>query len=215
MTSQSGNATTLACEEGCGCKFPHAKAFVLSIDGVDHFFCCSDCADSYRRNFSTETSQVLHDHVVAGQTVADLGCGLGHYTAMLSGLVAPHGHVYATDVKVQRIRLLRDTLRRMGKESIVTAKVTPSARLPFIPNESLDFVLSNDVLCCLNSRSTAIREINRILKHNGLAYIRASRASPTGVSPIQEGEWSNLMSPFRRIRSGGDETIRWAFVSKR
>jgi SAM-dependent methyltransferase len=204
----------LTCEEGCGCRFSQANAYVASIDGADRWFCCSDCADTYAGRVSTPTAEVLRTHVVTGQTVADLGCGSGYYASLVSDFVGPAGRVHAVDSRPERLQQLEARIAHRAGGGEVQVHVAPTNQLPFLPDESVDFVLSNNVLCCRNERRSAIPEMLRILKPGGLVYIRAALRPSENVRPIETGEWEALLSPFVRIRGGEDSESRWALLRK-
>ena len=209
-----GGAVELSCEEGCGCRFPVARAFILNLDGADRFFCCSDCADTFERNLSTEAADILRSHVGPGQVVADLGCGSGHYTTILAELVGEDGLVYATDTVPQRVHQTMAALKLRKTADRVVAQVSTPGLHAFIPDASLDFVLSNNVLCCTNDRHGEVREIDRMLKSGGTLFVRAVGRSPAGVRSIEEDEWAGLFRGFRPMESEGVGPARWRLVKK-
>ncbi|MCL4316893.1 MAG: class I SAM-dependent methyltransferase [Candidatus Thermoplasmatota archaeon] len=200
------------CEDGCGCRFKGKDAFISRIEGMDHYFCCSDCADGYQRRISSETEKVIRAHVHEGYTVADIGCGNGNYTSLLSELVGTGGMVYATDLNPE---MTGKTLANLGEASRKRVRMHTSAAhdLSFIESGTVDFVLCNNVLCCTNRRDLVVREIGRILRPGGSAYIRVSRISVEGVSQITDAEWGKLFSSFAHIECGSDVGLRWAILS--
>ena len=219
MTENQSSETTVdngecACEEGCGCRVSRHDAFVLRIDGADHVFCCSDCADTFANAASTETATMLRANVARGQTAADIGCGSGRDTKLLSKLVGPGGLVYAVDSRRERLDHFGAPRGRADDRGEVRVRVAAAHRLRFIPDGSVDFVLSNNVLCCTNERFAAVQEIARILRPGGTAYLRVSRLSSEGASPLTDEEWDRILSSFRLRESGRDSATRWALVVK-
>ena len=184
----------------------------MSIDGEDHFFCCSDCAAAYQQKLETPTAGVLRQHVRRGQTVADIGCGSGHYSFLLADLVGPHGTVYAVDDNPTRVGELREALGKRHPTGGVRLLTASADRLDAIPAQSVDFVLSNNVLCCSDRRSEAAREINRILRPDGIAYLRVSKVLTKGARPMAGPEWDTLLSSFMILGRGEDRGYRWAVV---
>ena len=150
--------------------------------------------------------------MLQGQTAADIGCGSGYYTALLSGLVTSAGFVYAIDSRPERLARLEVRRAKITKGGEIRARVASADALTFIPDASVDFVLSNNVLCCINDRSSAVQEVARILRTGGSAYIRATRTPSENVTPISQDEWEMLLSRFRMVRDGGDDVTRWALL---
>jgi|GEM_PF-3596646 SAM-dependent methyltransferase len=206
---------SLKCEDGCGCLFERRDAFVLSIDGEAHFFCCADCADAYQGTLKTPTLDILRKHIRPGETVADLGCGSGHYTFLLSDLVGPQGTVIAVDPDPALVRQLEEGLKKKPSASNIRVHVSPAERLRDIRTGSVDFVLSNNVLCCTDLRKEAVDELVRILRPGGTAYLRASKILTKGSQPISEPEWNSLLHPFVILDRGTDASARWALLRRR
>lgn len=214
MTGARGVRPGLICEEGCGCRFGRRNAWVLSIDAEDHFFCCSDCGDAYLGRLETPTVAILRDHVRPGQTVADLGCGSGFYTFRLADLVGPEGTVIAVDRDPRLVRRLREVQAKRRSARNVHLRVSPAERLRGIASGTVDFLLSNNVLCCTDLRSESVGEIARVLKPGGRAYLRASKILTQSARPISDSEWDALLSPFLPLRRGADASVRWAIVQR-
>ena len=57
-------------------------------------------------------------YVTAGQVVADLGCGSGHYTLAFAKRVGPDGKVYAIDSDEKVIRRVKEKARQHGHHNI-------------------------------------------------------------------------------------------------
>jgi ubiquinone/menaquinone biosynthesis C-methylase UbiE len=184
------------------------------IDGAAHRFCCADCADSYQKILGTETGKILREHVGLGMRVADLGCGSGFYSVQLAERIGPKGHVYALDLDPTNVRRTEEYLARRGLLDRVTVGEATVGRLALLPDGALDFLLSNNVLCCTNDRAGARREIVRVLRSGGVAHVRVSDVSPRGVRPLSEGEWIRWLTPFRRLDGGVEAGARWALLMK-
>jgi ubiquinone/menaquinone biosynthesis C-methylase UbiE len=205
---------TLSCEEGCGCLVAPEGGVIAVIDGATHTFCCSDCADSYQEKQTTETARAIGKLVRTGQQVADIGCGSGFYTAQLAGKVGTSGHVFAVDSDAKNLRRASEYLTRRGIADRATFRRLSAGRLPFASDGTLDFVLSNNVLCCTNERGAAVLEIFRVLKPGGIAYVRVVDITPKGVRPVSTREWERLFADFRRLTSGAGSGVRWTILAK-
>lgn len=203
----------LDCEEGCGCRFERAKAFVISIDGVDRFFCCSDCAEKFENVLLTKAASAVREHVPKGSTVADIGCGTGYYTRLMLSTVGKNGRVYAADADPAVVERARRALKASRRSRRLVLRVAPAEDLRFVPDASLSFLLSNNVICCMDDRDAAVREIRRTLKPSGVAYVRISLMEVEGVRPMTVEEWGTLLSRFTVRDRGSKGDVRWALVS--
>jgi ubiquinone/menaquinone biosynthesis C-methylase UbiE len=153
-------------------------------------------------------------YVKDGQVAADLGCGPGFYTLALADCVGNEGKVYAVDSDEKSIQVLEKKVARGGYNNVETHE-TSASDLSFIKNESVDFILANGLLCCVSPQQleSTVREMKRILKPKGLAYLSAGKG---WGSYMNEEKWNEIIEGFRVERSGnpmiGD---RWATVSKK
>lgn len=151
-------------------------------------------------------------YVTEGQAVADLGCATGYYTLALAECVGPDGRVYAVDLDGERIARLQQRVRERGYCNVETHAAS-AAELDYIPDASVDFVLANGLLCNMpNDRPLAVREINRILKPGGMAYLSLGMPRPIGY--VSRAEWEEILAGFVVERRGGG-LQKWAHVYKK
>jgi ubiquinone/menaquinone biosynthesis C-methylase UbiE len=153
-------------------------------------------------------------YVKKGQVVADLGCGPGFYTLALADCVGNEGKVYAVDSDEKVIQDLKKKVEKGSHQNIET-HASSASDLNFIIDGSVDFILANGLLCSIAPKQleSAVREMKRILKPKGQAYLSAAKG---WRSYINEEKWNKILEGFRVERSG-DPTIgdRWAIVSKK
>lgn len=109
---------------------------------------------------------------VTGRRILDVGCGNG----IISHYFSRHNDVTGVDV---------EDLRRDSSTGFEYIRVD-SARLPFA-KESFDIVLSHHVIEHIPDQEFHLREMHRVLKHGGLAYL----GTPNRSSPIMEGHVGN------------------------
>jgi len=156
----------------------------------------------------------IRKYVSSGITVADVGCGPGHFTISMAEAVGPKGKVYAADSDPKSIEVLKAESKHKGFQNIIDARTTSAANLQFIPDRSVDFAFANGVLCCMTDHVGVVGEIKRILKPNGLAYISVTKVfrkkDPKAVT-IQE--WKRILAGFKVQEMGEGLTNRWATVS--
>ena len=99
--------------------------------------------------------------------ILDLGCGSGRNFVPL-----PDQEIYATDISSKMIEIARQTAKER-KVNLVEAKVTTASEQPFNDN-TFDHILCHAVIHCITTkeeRQKTFREIQRILKPNGTAYV--------------------------------------------
>jgi ubiquinone/menaquinone biosynthesis C-methylase UbiE len=153
-------------------------------------------------------------YVKKGHVVADLGCGPGFYTLALADCVGNEGKVYAVDSDEKVIQDLKKKVEKGSHQNIET-HASSASDLNFIIDGSVDFILANGLLCSIAPKQleSAVREMKRILKPKGQAYLSAAKG---WGSYINEEKWNKILEGFRVERSG-DPTIgdRWAIVSKK
>jgi ubiquinone/menaquinone biosynthesis C-methylase UbiE len=167
----------------------------------------------FRRLFG-RPQKLVRSYVANGQVVADLGCGPGFYTLTLADLVGPEGKVYAVDSDEKVIRTVKKKADEFGCCNI-EAHTSSASDLSFIKDASVDFILAHGLLCSMapHQHESAVKEMRRVLKPSGRAYLSAARGF---YSYMSQEEWEKILEGFRVERRGdgfywfGD---RWAAVS--
>ena len=70
--------------------------------------------DNPVRRLIHKPQKVLGNYVKEGMTVMDLGCGMGHFSIGMAGLVGPTGKVIAVDLQQKMLDILGNRARRAG-----------------------------------------------------------------------------------------------------
>jgi ubiquinone/menaquinone biosynthesis C-methylase UbiE len=162
------------------------------------------------RSLFESSQSLIVPYVKNGHVVADLGCASGYYTFALAKCVGPEGKVYAVDLDETCIRAIVKRMENEGYQNI-EAHASSASDLSFIKDESVDFVLANGLLCSMaDQRPDAVKEIKRILKLNGQAYLSLGFPPPLGF--VNRAEWEKILEEFRVERRGGSFQ-KWALVS--
>lgn len=116
----------------------------------------------------TEIPKILKQHL---QTIpislADFGCGDGPWFNILQreGYITADQPVFAIDLEPQRLRRVQE---RFPWISIIVA---PADSVPQIATGMLDLVISTMVMEHVPDETKYLREIHRVLKPGGKAYI--------------------------------------------
>ncbi len=165
----------------------------------------------FARRFENPKKRV-EPYVKKGQVAADLGCNKGFYTLALAERVGPEGKVYAVDLKESFVRETEKKAKEQGYDNI-EFHASSASDLNFIKDESVDFVLANGLLCNMPEyRQLAVREIKRVLKPAGRAYLSLGTYAP--LTFVSRAEWKKILRGFKIEQKGG--LIQpWALVSKR
>lgn len=172
--------------------------------------------DNPLRRLVTRPKKFVSRYLSRRAVAADLGCGPGFYTVPMAETVGPEGKIYAIDSHEKSIKALKSKISKHGYQNI-DARVASAAQVGFIPDHSLDFILSNEVLCCMVDHEGAVREMKRLLKHGALAYLSVGRSLGWKRDPrdVSKEEWRQILEGFQVIREKASLTGRWAVVSLR
>jgi ubiquinone/menaquinone biosynthesis C-methylase UbiE len=103
----------------------------------------------------------------------DLGCGRGEYAIIASDIVGNEGEVYGIDLWEEGINSLREEASARGSSNIKALVADAGKRVP-LKNLSIDVCFMATVfhdLVLANTAETALQEISRVLKKEGILAI--------------------------------------------
>jgi len=106
--------------------------------------------------------------IQAGAIVLDFGAGSGSYSIPAAQLIGPTGKVYAADIHPLAIKEIRQKAEIKGIKNIHTILTDYETKLP---DSSIDVVLLFYVLHDFKNPDSIIRELDRILKPNGVLAV--------------------------------------------
>ncbi len=149
-------------------------------------------------------------YIKVGMTVLDHGCGPGFYTIPIAKKVGDEGLVYAVDSDEKQIRVLQRKLERLNIHNV---KTIVSRDLSQIPSNTVDFLLSKDVLCCTVLHKELAEEIKRVLKPNGLAYVTIRKGFGSDPRNITSKELFSLF-PDSLIKKDGAFTASVLYMKR-
>ena len=125
--------------------------------------------------------------ITPGMSVADFGCGGGHFTFMLSKKVGEQGMVYAVDVQAPPLEMIRARAQSEGIKNIQTIRANLEVpRGSTISDASQDIVLLANVLFQSPKKEAIIQEAKRILKPEGKLVLIEWRKGVGGFGPPDE-----------------------------
>ncbi|MGO9764530.1 MAG: class I SAM-dependent methyltransferase [Myxococcaceae bacterium] len=117
-----------------------------------------------------------------GQTVADVGAGVGYHAWRLAARVGPSGRVYATDLQPEMLALLRATMAQRDVHNVLPILATTDST--GLPDASVDLALLVDVYHEAADPQAFLRQLRRALKASGRLVLVEFRAEDPSV-PIR------------------------------
>jgi ubiquinone/menaquinone biosynthesis C-methylase UbiE len=121
-------------------------------------------------------------NIPKGATVADIGAGSGYITALLARRVGPAGKVYANDIQVRMLDLLRRYIDRQKLTNV--QPVLGAIDDPKLPANSIDLALMVDVYHEFSEPQKMLRGIRAALKAEGRMALIEYRGEDPSV-PIR------------------------------
>lgn len=181
--------------------------------GIDDRRFPSFVLDNIVRRVLQPPRRFLSKYVRPGDAVADLGCGSGHFTIPLSRIVGRDGRVLAVDFDGRAIARLLRKAERQGLDHLLEAHTSSAAEIDFVEAGSFDFVLAEGLLCCMTDHAGAMRQIRRILRPTGRAYLSVMKAGrERDPRTVTAQEWASILSAVQVVESGEGPFTRWALV---
>lgn len=120
--------------------------------------------------------------IAPGQTVADLGAGVGYMTWRMAQRVGPQGTVYGQDIQPYMLEQLQKNMRERGITNVKT--VLGGLTDPKLPAASLDLLLMVDVYHEFSEPQKMLRGIREALKPGGRLVLIEYRGEDPAV-PIR------------------------------
>jgi ubiquinone/menaquinone biosynthesis C-methylase UbiE len=122
--------------------------------------------DNVFRRYLHEPEEIVGPYVHPGDTVLDVGPGMGYFTIPIARLVGPNGLVIAADIQGQMLRALTKRANRARLAERIRPHLS-TARSIGIP-EKVDFALAFWMIHEVPSKKAFIKEIRSTLKSNAL-----------------------------------------------
>jgi ubiquinone/menaquinone biosynthesis C-methylase UbiE len=144
-----------------------------------------------RKLDSEERRRVLPPHETLrrlglgpGETVADVGCGVGYFSLPAAEIVGSAGRVFALDTSDDMLEELRKRLRDQG---IRTVEPRRSGETTLgLPEGSVGFVLLSNVLHEIDGLDALLSDVHRVLKPEGrVAIIEWKKVAMEDGPPVE------------------------------
>ena len=120
-----------------------------------------------------------------GMTVADFGCGAGHYSIAMAKIVQKEGSVYAIDIQKELLAALKTTAEMNTLENlhIVWADLEQENG-SHLADGIVDFGIISNILFQVEERNKVVKEIFRVLKNRGRVVVVEWAAPSTSSGQV-------------------------------
>jgi ubiquinone/menaquinone biosynthesis C-methylase UbiE len=125
--------------------------------------------DNLLRRLVQNPEKIIESYVHSGDTVLDVGPGMGYFSIPLAKIVGENGKVFAADVQMEMLNALRKRARRAGVEQRITLHLCKKDFLGL--NTKFDFALAFWMIHEVPEQESFFKEIRSLLKPNGKLLI--------------------------------------------
>lgn len=133
-------------------------------------------------NFQGVGNPHLHAKIQKGETVLDVGSGLGIDSTIACHATGPEGIVVGIDISDNETR---HALKRAREQNLnahfMVADMENMAKK--IPSNSIDVIISNGAFCLAPNKEKAFRELYRVLKPGGRISICTTTTQEENLKP--------------------------------
>ena len=138
------------------------------------------------------SDRVNQFNIKASSTVVDYGCGPGRYTQLFSNEVGDGGKVYAVDIEPDAIKDIQKLTVKKNLQNVVA--VLADGYTCSVPSEIADMVFAIDMFHRIASPAQLLKELNRIVKQDGLIYIEyGHQPKENAISKIEKTDMLNIV----------------------
>ena len=140
------------------------KKLLFHHEHVCPWWCCFTF-DNFLRKLFHNFEEILRPYVVEGNTILDIGPGMGYFSIPLARMVGEKGKVIAADVQPEMLEALRRRARKAGVEQQVITHLCKADSLGL--NMQFDFVLAFWMVHEVPNHLAFFEEIKSLLKLSG------------------------------------------------
>jgi ubiquinone/menaquinone biosynthesis C-methylase UbiE len=144
-------------------KNPFHRLFVRDRHVCPWWLCFT--FDNLIRKLFHSPENILAPYVHEGDTVLDVGPGMGYFSIPLARMVGDKGKVIAADVQAPMLAALRKRVKKQGLEGCVVPHLCKSDSIGI--RDPIDFVLAFWMVHEVPNQNRFFREIKLLLKPEG------------------------------------------------
>ena len=126
----------------------------------------------FRRKMQSPDKIISRSGIKEGMKVLEVGCGSGAFTTFVARAVGDKGEVFALDIQPEMLKQIETKLKRPENKDIKNIHLIngDALNMPFEDN-TFDLVYSITVFQELPNKNKALKEMKRVLKHDGILSI--------------------------------------------
>jgi len=122
----------------------------------------------FKEVYPALAGQILEDYGITKGTCLDIGCGPAYLSIQLAK--ASDLEIIGVDIDSEAVRIAKRNVRRAGLADRIQIEAGDVHRLRFADGEA-DLIVSRGSFLFWNDRVQAFKEVYRVLKPNGVAFI--------------------------------------------
>jgi ubiquinone/menaquinone biosynthesis C-methylase UbiE len=125
--------------------------------------------DNLLRRLVQNPEKIVEPYVHAGDTVLDVGPGMGYFSIPLAKMGGERGRVFVADVQMEMLNALQKRAKRAGLEKRITLHHCKKDSLGL--DTKFDFALAFWMIHEVREQESFFKEIRSLLKPNGKLLI--------------------------------------------
>jgi ubiquinone/menaquinone biosynthesis C-methylase UbiE len=128
------------------------------------WWCCFTF-DNFLRKLFHNSGKILRSYIVEGNTVLDVGPGMGYFSIPIAKMVGEKGKLIAADIQPEMLKALLKRGKNAGVEKQIITHLCKADSLGL--NMQFDFILAFWMVHEVPNQLAFFKEIKSILKHSG------------------------------------------------
>jgi 2-polyprenyl-3-methyl-5-hydroxy-6-metoxy-1,4-benzoquinol methylase len=140
------------------------KKLLFHHEHVCPWWCCFTF-DNFLRKLLHNPEQILRPYVTEGNSVLDIGPGMGYFSIPLARMVGQKGRVTAADIQPEMLKTLQKRAKKSGVEKQIITHVCKADSLGL--NRQFDFILAFWMVHEVPNKLVFFKEIKSLLKLSG------------------------------------------------
>jgi ubiquinone/menaquinone biosynthesis C-methylase UbiE len=125
--------------------------------------------DNPMRKLIHNPNKILRSYVSTGNTVLDVGCGMGYFSLELARLVGPKGRVIAADLQPQMLAGLKKRAKNAGVQDVIQPHLSLPTKIGV--TEPVDMIFAFWMVHEVSNRKAFMQELYSMLKPDGILLI--------------------------------------------
>jgi ubiquinone/menaquinone biosynthesis C-methylase UbiE len=121
--------------------------------------------DNFLRKLFHNSEKILRSYIVEGNTVLDIGPGMGYFSIPIAKMVGEKGKVIAADIQPEMLKALQKRAKKAGVEKQIITHLCKADSLGL--NMPFDFVLAFWMVHEVLNQVAFFKEIKSVLKPSG------------------------------------------------